>query len=351
MPQTILVIDDHLETLQLTALILTRQGYRVRQALSGADGIAMALEEPPDLILLDIMMPIMDGFETCRQLRTHDRLEDVPIVMFTARSEAADRREAYASGANEYIVKPLHPSVLTQHVQATLETTVSPQMPTVPSTPEVVTLALMGVRSDMESSFIGINLAACVSELNYAVLLVSVVLPEASEANNWPEASLSRVTMVNVTDVSAVEPVCKAWEQLSADTTIDPPAKKLIIINLNHLNDHSPTTLPTPVDHLLICFPPHLAAMSRTQTLLQELQATASTRSELHALLVNLQSERHLTKATVTNLLQYPLLDTVQIDAFDLVAAQEAQRPFALMYPQHQATRQLRQIAIQLVEG
>lgn len=352
MSQTILVIDDNPETLQLTALILTRHGYHVRQALDGAKGIEMAVAAPPDLILLDIMMPGMDGFETCRQLRQHDQLKDVPVVMFTARSQASDRREAYAAGANEYIVKPLRPTVLTQYVQSTLETAISAQELTTTPTREKVVLGLMTVQAGMESGFIGINLAACLSELDCNVLLVNVASSEAIETGGWSRVQPFGATVTDVAGISAVEQVCQSWEHISADTTSQSPVKKsVIILNLDHLDYRELHQLSIPIDHLIICFPPHLAAMSKTQALLEELQNAQLFVAGLHALLINLQSERQLTKTTVTSLLQYPLLDIVNINAVDLAAAETTQQPFALLYPQHQAARQLRQIAIQLIEN
>lgn len=116
MSEKILVIDDHFETLRLTSLILKRKSYTVLTAQSGAGGLELARQSKPDLVLLDIMMPEMDGIEVCRQLRADTAFDNVPIMMFTARSREADRGEALRAGASDIVVKPTRPRELLDRV-------------------------------------------------------------------------------------------------------------------------------------------------------------------------------------------------------------------------------------------
>lgn len=121
MSYKILVIDDHSETLRLITLVLERHGFIVSTATNGQAGIQRALTILPDLILLDIMMPMMSGIDVCRALRAEKRLDNIPIVMFSARSQIEDKNDAYAAGADEYIVKPTRPQELIERVQAIID--------------------------------------------------------------------------------------------------------------------------------------------------------------------------------------------------------------------------------------
>ncbi|MFQ5611760.1 MAG: response regulator transcription factor [Anaerolineae bacterium] len=113
----ILVIDDDAELLQLLQLILNSKGYDVVTSASGENGLSEALKEQPDLVILDFMMPVMDGVETCRQLRT---LFDIPILMLTARSDEASMVRSLEAGADDYVVKPCDGSILLAKVRALL---------------------------------------------------------------------------------------------------------------------------------------------------------------------------------------------------------------------------------------
>ncbi len=114
MTKKILVVDDHPETLRLISFILERADYQVTTARSGLAGIEAAREVVPDLVLLDIMMPGMDGVEVCKQLRedSNPDVANMTIVMFSARSMMTDRDEAFAAEADGYIVKPTRPKEL-----------------------------------------------------------------------------------------------------------------------------------------------------------------------------------------------------------------------------------------------
>ncbi|MDX1414954.1 MAG: response regulator [Candidatus Promineifilaceae bacterium] len=102
----ILIVDDTPANLQVLTQLLSEQGYRVRPAPSGSMALKSAQLRPPDLILLDIMMPGMDGYEVCRQLKAHERTRDVPVIFLSALSETLNKTRAFNSGAVDYITKP-----------------------------------------------------------------------------------------------------------------------------------------------------------------------------------------------------------------------------------------------------
>lgn len=105
-PASILIVDDTPDNVRLLSTILTKQGYQVRKALNGQRAIATALEFPPNLILLDVMMPEMNGYEVCEQLKASPKTSSVPIIFLSALDDVLDKVKAFDVGAVDYITKP-----------------------------------------------------------------------------------------------------------------------------------------------------------------------------------------------------------------------------------------------------
>ena len=118
---TVLVIEDDRNTAALVALYLKREGMRPVTAGDGDTGLALLRQHRPDLVILDLMLPKMDGWEVCRRLR---RSSDVPVIMLTARGEEIDRVAGLTLGADDYVVKPFSPRELVARVKAVLRRTV-----------------------------------------------------------------------------------------------------------------------------------------------------------------------------------------------------------------------------------
>lgn len=117
---TILVIEDETDILGLIRHHLERDQFRVVGAGSGEEGVRIARREPPDLVLLDLMLPGMDGLEVCRVLRSDPATRQIPIVMLTARTEESDVVAGLELGADDYITKPFRPRVLVARLRAVL---------------------------------------------------------------------------------------------------------------------------------------------------------------------------------------------------------------------------------------
>src|SRR5947208_23889 len=122
MSQKILIIEDEEGIIHLLNLYLKDAGYSVVAARDGADGLALHAREHPDLVILDIMLPAIDGFEVCRRIRTWSK---TPILMLTARSDEDDRINGLELGADDYLVKPFSPRELVSRVRAILRRTSS----------------------------------------------------------------------------------------------------------------------------------------------------------------------------------------------------------------------------------
>jgi DNA-binding response OmpR family regulator len=103
----ILLVDDSSTVLTMERMFLSDENYELLVAHDGEEAIAKAVTEKPDLILLDIVMPGIDGFETCRRLRAQDSTRDTPVIMVTTRGEPESIETGYAAGCNDYVTKPI----------------------------------------------------------------------------------------------------------------------------------------------------------------------------------------------------------------------------------------------------
>lgn len=118
--QTILVVDDEQDLLDLIGYNLKKQGFNVLTADSGEESIAIARNEKPDLILLDIMMPGMDGIEVCRRIREDTNLQNIPVVFLTARGDEESEITGLDLGADDYLFKPISTTKLVSRIKAIL---------------------------------------------------------------------------------------------------------------------------------------------------------------------------------------------------------------------------------------
>jgi len=121
MAEKILVVDDDIDTLRLVGLMLERQGYQIIAASTGQQALSLARIEKPDLILLDLMMPDIDGITVARRLRSGPETKEILIIMFTAKGQTDDKLEGFGAGADDYLTKPTQPRELIAHVKAVLK--------------------------------------------------------------------------------------------------------------------------------------------------------------------------------------------------------------------------------------
>lgn len=121
--ETILVVDDEAHIVELTQMYLEQEGFRVRSAGDGAEALAMIARQPPALMVLDLMLPKVDGWEVCRRVRAGKRASDLPIIMLTARDDDVDKIVGLELGADDYVTKPFNPRELVARVKAILRRT------------------------------------------------------------------------------------------------------------------------------------------------------------------------------------------------------------------------------------
>ncbi len=160
----ILIVDDDYETLRLVGIMLQNQGYEIIAANNGAQALELAIKEQPDLIILDIMMPKMDGYEVARRLRAEPLTEQIPIMLFTAKTQVDDKIAGYNAGADDYMTKPVHPAELIAHIKALLARvtprTTEPEIPT----EKGLLIGVLGSKGGLGTSTLTLNLAISLAQ-------------------------------------------------------------------------------------------------------------------------------------------------------------------------------------------
>lgn len=124
--ERVLVVDDEPDILSILVYHLSREGYRVSTAVTGRTAIRSAVAETPDLVVLDLMLPEMDGYEVLAQLRQHESTRATPVILLTARTEEEERLKGFDVGADDYVTKPFSPRELVARVKALLRRTQAP---------------------------------------------------------------------------------------------------------------------------------------------------------------------------------------------------------------------------------
>ncbi len=167
----ILVIDDDAEMLELIRVVLERRGeHQVIRSADGAEGVALAVADPPDLAIVDIMMPGITGHEVCRQLRAHPATAKMPIIVLTARGQPIDRQAALEAGATEFVAKPVPLSELLEKVNAVLAEAH-------PARAEPRSVVLLGLRGGVGTTTVAVNLAAALAQSNQGTVCLVDLCP------------------------------------------------------------------------------------------------------------------------------------------------------------------------------
>jgi pilus assembly protein CpaE len=157
MSEKILIVDDDIDSLKLIGLMLQRHGYEVMAASSGTQALQKAGAELPDLIILDIMMPDMDGYDVCRRLRAEPNTQAIPIIMFTAKTLVDDKVAGFEAGADDYLTKPTHPAELASRVKAILARSAGQRRS---ETSRSTTIAVIGAKGGVGTTTLALNMAA-----------------------------------------------------------------------------------------------------------------------------------------------------------------------------------------------
>lgn len=169
MPAKILIVDDEPNLLRMLGYAFHKEGYEVIVGQNGVEGLHKSLHEKPDLVILDVMMPDMDGLEVCRRIRSNLETKNLPIIMLSARSQVSDKIEGLQAGADEYVTKPVEMTEMIARVQALLARTRRLQETKQLSTPGKV-LGVVGAKGGVGATTLALNLAAGLAKLEHKVI-------------------------------------------------------------------------------------------------------------------------------------------------------------------------------------
>ncbi|MGE5258477.1 MAG: response regulator, partial [Hyphomicrobiales bacterium] len=160
--------------------MLQRQGYQITAATSGEQGLEKAFEEKPDVILLDVMMPEMDGYEVTRRLRKNPVTSTTPVLLFTAKTQLDDKVTGFEAGADDYLTKPTHPAELQTHIRALL-TRARPKKPEeaeAPAPPQQArVIGVLAARGGLGATTLASNLAGALYSRTHAEVILAEMTP------------------------------------------------------------------------------------------------------------------------------------------------------------------------------
>lgn len=362
MSAKILVIDDHPDTVRLIEMTLRRFGHIVLGANSGQGGLDMAAEENPDLILLDVMMPDMDGYEVCRRLRSQEKLAKIPIMMFTAKSQAEDKLRGFNMGADDYLTKPTRPAELSSRVEAILQraqTGAPPPIPEpAPTRPEKRLVAVLGARGGAGATTVAINLAYCLADEQQPIRLVDFDTIQGHIGvylNQMHRPGLADLLKLPTEDyATALEQYLLdmggGLQLLSTRPTFDsplsalPPAKMGLILDLLLepgrivVADFGCPALEyaqlilEKATQLLICLRPERPAMLGARQLIHYFTSQTTRPDTIHALMLDFGTGS-LPKAAVESFLGIPLANIISVYGQEIAQATNNGTPLVQLYP------------------
>jgi CheY-like chemotaxis protein/Flp pilus assembly CpaE family ATPase len=409
MSSKILVIDDHPETLRVVALILRQHGYEVVTVDSGKEGLLVAEAQRPDLILLDIMMPEMDGYEVCRRLRANPNLSRVPIILFSVKAQVDDKWAGFEAGADDYLIKPTEPAELTRRMRALLErpggvpaplVTMQPAddgesaemvrtppvlslagQPSLPTTGAVefaangVVIAVLGARGGCGTTTAAINLAVAAADDNYDTILADMDMVQGHIAMYLGQKARGGVQALAAVDRHELKlevnehliregpklQLLLAQSNLDARLPIMEPDQVRALVGILRRRSRClvvdlgrglpPFGLPVleAADQILICLRPERIAISAARQLVRQLHVILGDNRHLHALMLDFGDGTRLPKPAIEEFLHHPLLAVVPVDKKQVADAGNKNKPLVRAFPTSATAEQFRQLVPQLM--
>ena len=364
MPQSILVVDDDADTLTLIGLTLQRRGFEVIKAQSGQQAMGLLSHDLPDLVVLDVMMPHMDGYEVCREIKADPRTANLPIVMLTAKAQTSSQLEGFRAGAIDYITKPVHPQDLVARIQAVLDRT---RPAPVESTARLI--AVSGAKGGVGATTLAVNLAVALAA-HKRTILVDLEM-SGSAALHLGLASAPGLNELIGYEGDPIEPKMVAQMLQShasglqllaaADSPIDPARATLII---NHLLSQCEVlildlgwgmgqtvrTLAPRCQSFILATDADRASLTQANRLWHMLTEVGTAPEAIQLVWVNRQGTPDGTAtAAIQSVLGQPPVATVGPAADTMYTALENGQPLVAAVPEHTVSREITALADSLL--
>ena len=377
MPEKILIIDDDLDTLRLVGMMLQKQGYQIVAGSNGQQGLDLALAELPNLILLDVMMPQMDGYEVARHLRSNPKTVDIPILMFTAKSQLDDKVTGFEAGADDYLTKPTHPTELQAHVKALLARSTKSKLnpPTGPASEEAgYLIGIITARGGLGGSTIALNLASSIERNIKEDVILSDFRPGQgtlvddlnllkqkglTELLNMPAKDISRAAVQErlSNHASGLKILCASAQPKDGVLQDNVQHFEIILSRLGFMAKFvvidmgcgiTPLTKKiAPVfNELILVTEPFLNPLNHTRALIEDLQGIGVEKAKIHvAVNYRLRSESQLSVPQVQDRLKFPIDITFTPAPELLLQAVRMQNTAIIVQPESLTTQQYTALA------
>ncbi|HZD10944.1 MAG TPA: response regulator [Candidatus Binatia bacterium] len=383
MARKILAIDDHPDTIQLIEMALQRHGYEVVGAFSGPEGLELAEQERSDLILLDMMMPGMDGNAVCRAIRQNPDLKDTPVIMFTAKSQATDKKSSFDAGADDYVTKPTRPAELLQRIESLLgryhgapSGAQEPPLQTgyMPRGPQFI--SVLGARGGAGASTVALNLAATMADAEADTVLADLDTrqghlalylghnagPDILDWLSQPAGSLDETLVDYLIQIqehlallpSRMRPNGDEGQlrapQTAALTTILSDTGRIVVADLGTPVGDAVRPILQSSDVILLCLRPERAAIVGARRKLEYLQQQVED-DKIQLLMLDYGSDETMPRPAVESYLERALCDVIQLDEQALTRAVNRHQPLIFSGGEGKPLRQFRRLVRQLIPG
>ena len=382
MAKKILVVDDELQSVKLIGLLLQRRGYHIAAANLGTQALEKAKAEHPDLIVLDVMMPDMDGFEVCRRLRADPDTAAIPIIMFTAKTMVDDKVTGFQAGADDYLTKPVHPDELASRVEALLARSARRKLEQRPPVRAKV-LGFLGAKGGVGTTTLAVNVAVALARRPEEGHQVTLADMQSGLASSSVQLGLRRhggiVPLLGqpVDDISAsvveaqldehrtgVRVLSGQFEPPGVAVPVPAALADILLKRLGAMSDYLLLDLGVGLgdvnrlvlpgcDRVVVAIEPNRVALTLAQALLNELNVTMNLpRHKISVVMVNkAPSAAAFTKDMVEGLLQHDLVAVVPPAPELAFQAAENGTPMVTMQPNSLVAQQFQTIADHLAQA
>ena len=377
MAERILIVDDDMDTLRLVGLMLERQDYEVIAANSGTKAVNMAINEQPDMILLDIMMPDMDGYEVTRQLRQNPLTANIPIIMFTAKTQIDDKLLGFEVGADDYLTKPTQPRELFAHVKAVLARTAKTREAS-PNKDRGLSIGILSTKGGLGVTTLTLNLGIAIHQQTQKDVIVAEFRPgqgtlslelgylQPEGLNRLLESNLTEITLKSVekelvTHRSGVQILLSSHnpgdaKYIGEANVFEVIAKHLPYLARYTLIDLGPSLSPISdrvlnyCDNVIIVVEPVPYTILQSKTLIQDLTDSGFTKSQMMVVLINrVRSSVQLSWAQVQEQLGYNISTIFTPAPEHTYQASTHNIPIVIQQPDSLTTEQFNKLAKKVI--
>ncbi|MEM7333221.1 MAG: response regulator [Chloroflexota bacterium] len=397
MTHKLLVVDDHPETLDIITSVLAQHEYKVFSARSGFQGLSIAEKESPDLIMVDGMMPEMDGWEFCRRIRSNPNLAQTPIIMFSAEDSPRQKLAGFDAGADDYLTKPTEPDELVERVEVLLNSSkthkhnmsavqveqdtrshdlmgtrhVGSDQLEEPKSQKSQVIVVMGARGGVGTTTTAINVAASLAASGRSTLLldldqtqghVAVYLKQkvSREAKRLPTLSPEQIpghlpsAMISWNDHLKIIPSRAnllgnyqnySPEQLKAicNTVVKP--NSFLVIDAGRGVSPLTSSILEEAHHILVCLRPERVALAAARRLMVLWQKAMFSTSKIHPIILDFNNNREIPQQAIESYLGRPLYGIVPINSQEFTQSVNKGIPLVQLIENSVTAFQFKQLA------